>query len=434
MGQDCDAVIGQCECKENTRTRDCSACVPGTFNLQTHNPSGCQPCFCSGLDVTCSTAPGYKAANITTDFSSGLQGWSVLTTNFSLHLNPDTVLTSMPFSNGVTILPNSAAFLQAPQQYLGNRLSSYLQFIIITLESLSDSVRAEATTQFDIILTGNNIELGANFPNDNTETLQVLLHESFGWHHTATNQAANAGDMQAVLSLLEGFYITANFNASIILSAVQLDTVQENISDDIPASVTWVEQCDCPVGYSGLSCQQCSPGYMRSPSGSCEPCQCNGFSETCDPETGNCTNCSDSTTGPSCEQCLPGTDGDPIVGVTCLPCPCPLITSPGQFSDNCILQPPNTAVCLDCPVGHTGSQCESCDTGYFGDPTGEYGSPTGCSDCLCNGNINSSLPNSCNTTTGVCMQCLNNAAGIMCERCADGYFGDAVTAKNCTCK
>ena len=91
-------------------------------------------------------------------------------------------------------------------------------------------------------------------------------------------------------------------------------------------------------------------------------------------------------------------------------------------------------MCLNCPVGHTGSRCESCSAGFFGDPTGENGFPTGCSGCLCNGNIDSDLPNSCNTMTGICLQCINNTAGDMCERCADGFYGDAIIAKNCTGK
>ena len=436
MGQDCDVLMGQCVCKENTRTRDCSECASGTFNLQVNNPSGCQPCFCSGMDITCSAAPGYIAANISTEFSSealDLRGWRVLTTNLSVHPFPDSVVTTMPFSNGVTITPNSAAYLQAPQQYLGNRLSSYLQFITISLESLSVTVIVETTTQFDIIVAGNNLELGAQFPTGSITNvnLQIQLHESFEWYHIGSNQAASANDMQTVLSSLEQLYITASFNSSIILSSIQLDTVQITNVDD-PATVTWVEQCNCPIGYSGLSCQQCSPGYTRSSSGSCELCQCNGFSETCNIDTGECIECRGSTTGDSCEQCLPGTYGDPIQGIPCLPCPCPLTSTPGQFTEECILQQPNTIICLNCPTGHIGDHCESCSEGYFGDPTGDTGIPTGCSDCLCNGNINSNLPGNCNVTTGVCLQCINNTAGNMCERCANGYFGDAIIAKNCS--
>ena len=53
-----------------------------------------------------------------------------------------------------------------------------------------------------------------------------------------------------------------------------------------------VEQCSCPAGYKGLSCEECAPGFTRSTEGLylglCRPCNCYGFSDTCDPETGVC--------------------------------------------------------------------------------------------------------------------------------------------------
>ena len=359
----------------------------------------------------------------------------MLTDSLTPHSDPDSVVADIPFSSGLTLLSDSSAFLQAPQQYLQNKLSSYLQYITIDLELQSSSVVAETTTPFNVVLRGSSLELGTNFPNtisSSSETIAVLLHESFGWFHTSNSEAASAEDLLAVLSSLDGLYITAAFNTSVILSSIHLDTVQESAGDS--EEVTWVEQCDCPTGYDGLSCEACSSGYARSPTGTCEPCQCNGFSDTCDPETGVCISCSGSTGGDQCDQCLPGTYGDPTEGVPCLPCPCPLTTIPGQFADSCVLQQPDIIQCLNCPVGHTGSRCESCSAGFFGDPTGVNGTPTGCSDCLCNGNIDSNLPNSCNTTTGICLQCINNTVGNKCERCADGYFGDAIIAKNCTGK
>ena len=73
---------------------------------------------------------------------------------------------------------------------------------------------------------------------------------------------------------------------------------------------TAVEECSCPLGYLGLSCQSCAPGYTRSGSGlylgTCVPCDCNGKSTTCDPDTGLCLSCRDHTMGRNCEQCLPG--------------------------------------------------------------------------------------------------------------------------------
>ena len=58
----------------------------------------------------------------------------------------------------------------------------------------------------------------------------------------------------------------------------------------IPSSS--VEQCACPPGYKGLSCENCSPGYTRSTEGLylglCRPCECSGYSTTCDANTGVC--------------------------------------------------------------------------------------------------------------------------------------------------
>ena len=53
-----------------------------------------------------------------------------------------------------------------------------------------------------------------------------------------------------------------------------------------------VEQCYCPLGYKGLSCEECAEGYYRSDiglyGGHCRACQCNGHSNKCDPDTGKC--------------------------------------------------------------------------------------------------------------------------------------------------
>lgn len=53
-----------------------------------------------------------------------------------------------------------------------------------------------------------------------------------------------------------------------------------------------VEECHCPRGYKGLSCEDCDFGYTRVEEGLyfglCEPCKCNGHSNECDPETGEC--------------------------------------------------------------------------------------------------------------------------------------------------
>jgi len=53
-----------------------------------------------------------------------------------------------------------------------------------------------------------------------------------------------------------------------------------------------VEHCNCPPGYTGLSCEVCGYGYTHvgpSPGhGECRRCDCHGHAPTCDPVTGRC--------------------------------------------------------------------------------------------------------------------------------------------------
>ena len=53
-----------------------------------------------------------------------------------------------------------------------------------------------------------------------------------------------------------------------------------------------------------------------------------------------------------------------------------------------------------------------------------------CKPCDCNGNINVSDTNACNSITGICQECLYHTYGDHCERCEDWYYGDAVNLLN----
>ena len=440
INDDCDLVSGQCTCRTNTRTRDCSQCADGTFNLQPSNPDGCQPCFCSGQSNTCSDAQGFGASSIVTEFNSSepvpLQGWSVVSSGSASNPIPESITGATAFSDGgITIFANIDAYLQAPTEYLGNRLSSYSQFLNIMLAPVVYSIDFQTVVQPDVVLSGRGIQIGVNFSvisGSGLQTIRVQLHESSGWRDTQTNQVLSAYEIQLVLSSLDQMRITAGFNTDIVLYSISLDTTVPTANGSTASSV---EQCTCPTNYAGLSCEQCAPGYTRSASGTCELCQCNGLSTACDSETGACMNCSGFATGDSCERCSNGTYGDPTRNISCQPCPCPFTSEVGQFTDECILLPTGEPMCIDCPQGHRGLRCETCAEGFFGDPLGVYnlnGTPSMCSDCLCNGNIDRAIPGSCDNVTGICLVCTNNTAGDRCERCADGFYGDAIVAKNCT--
>lgn len=88
--------------------------------------------------------------------------------------------------------------------------------------------------------------------------------------------------------------------------------------------------------------------------------------------------------------------------------------------------------CFVC-IMYNGTFCPSthphrCSNGYFGQPSVPGSS---CQPCQCHGNLDLSLPGSCDPTTGQCLHCRQGYGGVSCGICAEGYYGDAVIAKNC---
>ncbi|KTF84232.1 hypothetical protein cypCar_00048803, partial [Cyprinus carpio] len=82
-----------------------------------------------------------------------------------------------------------------------------------------------------------------------------------------------------------------------------------------------------------------------------------------------------------------------------------------------------------CQDGYAGHYCERCAPGYYGNPM-EMGNS--CKKCDCNGNSDPNLIfNECNNVTGQCLNCWGNTTGDNCERCAPGFYGDAISAKDC---
>ena len=87
--------------------------------------------------------------------------------------------------------------------------------------------------------------------------------------------------------------------------------------------------------FQGSSCESCSPGYTRfSPEGGsetlCVPCNCNSQSNpVCDSVTGECY-CTRNSTGSNCDKCLEGFYGDPTQTPEGKFAPAALQTSPNR--------------------------------------------------------------------------------------------------------
>uniref|UniRef100_A0A8C4EP96 Laminin, alpha 4 n=1 Tax=Dicentrarchus labrax TaxID=13489 RepID=A0A8C4EP96_DICLA len=175
--------------------------------------------------------------------------------------------------------------------------------------------------------------------------------------------------------------------------------------------------------------QVCGKGFFLSEQNLCLPCNCKGHADYCDDITGVCKNCRDHSTGDFCEMCEDGymlarsLDGHH----NCRPCACPLSVPSNNFAVHC--DRGGAILRCKCQEGYAGHFCERCAPGYYGNPMAIGNS---CKRCDCNGNSDPNLIfNECHNVTGHCQHCWGNTGGANCERCASGFYGDAISAKNC---
>uniref|UniRef100_A0A8C3XFQ3 Laminin subunit alpha 3 n=1 Tax=Cyanoderma ruficeps TaxID=181631 RepID=A0A8C3XFQ3_9PASS len=164
-----------------------------------------------------------------------------------------------------------------------------------------------------------------------------------------------------------------------------------------PVTCKTFYQCSPFFFFFLLGVQECSTGFYRENkglfAGRCVPCNCNGNSNRCQDGTGKCIDCQYNTAGEKCEHCKDGYFGDATQG-SCRECPCPYTN---RFASGCVANGEDIQ-CL-CKEGYTGSRCERCATGYFGNPQ-KYGGF--CQKCNCNNNGQLA---SCDHLTG---ECFNN--------------------------
>ncbi|KAH0951656.1 hypothetical protein HN011_011263, partial [Eciton burchellii] len=136
--------------------------------------------------------------------------------------------------------------------------------------------------------------------------------------------------------------------------------------------------------------------------------------------------CEHHTVGPKCDRCAVGYYGIATRGTKedCKKCACPLSIESNNFSPSCQLDDPTNVnsgyVCTQCPEGYAGDHCESCDTGFYGNPLTFGGT---CQRCPCNGGV-------CDQETGRCLECRGNTEGWKCERCKEAHFGNPLE-QNC---
>ncbi|XP_011359564.2 laminin subunit gamma-2 [Pteropus vampyrus] len=410
----CDT--GRCFCKPAVTGARCDRCRPGYYHLDEGNPEGCTQCFCYGHSASCRSSGDYSVHRITSTFHQGADDWKAVQRNGSpakLHWSQRhrDVFTSAQRSDPV--------YFVAPAKFLGNQQVSYGQ-------SLAFDYRVDRggrhPSAHDVILEGAGLRvtaplmpLGKTLPCGITKTYTFRLSE-----HPSSNWSPQLSyfEYRRLLRNLTALWIRATYGE---YSTGYIDNVTLISARPSGAPAPWVEQCVCPVGYKGQFCQECASGYKRDsarlgPFSTCIPCNCQGGG-TCDPDTGDCYS-GDENPDVECADCPLGFYNDPHDPRSCRPCPC-------RNGFSCSVMPgTEEVVCNNCPLGVTGARCELCADGYFGDPFGERGPVRPCQPCQCNNNVDPSASGNCDRLTGRCLKCIHNTAGVHCDQCKAGFFGD----------
>ncbi|KAJ8033997.1 Laminin subunit alpha-2 [Holothuria leucospilota] len=448
-----DPCEGPCICKPNVEGKRCNRCKEGTFNLNERDPLGCTMCFCFGITTQCTSVP-WPMEQVNT-----MNNWFVTTLDMMGYAYADRISTFAILADHQSIsqqLASQQYYFLAPREYVGNKLTAYGGVFQFTLSwrTTYDVPASNITRRIVIILESHQARLARWFtrnPLKREDTISFTMTEE-SWYHIPrsvnplestpgppSGTQVNQSEFMNVLTQIRRLMIGALQNPpqiDILLKDVSMDVVtEESRSSEL---LKTVEECSCPATYEGLSCERCRDGFRRTDGilygGDCEMCDCHGHSNTCDVYTGECLNCQDNTVGAHCEHCAPGfypssvnASGSPI---SCQQCACPLVETTNNFSPTCTAASEVEFVCDQCPPGYEGDKCERCIDGYFGNPLvlGET-----CKPCFvnCNGNVDPSLPGNCDSITGECRRCVNNTGGSHCERCADGYYGDAIELKDC---
>nr|XP_026490200.1 basement membrane-specific heparan sulfate proteoglycan core protein isoform X1 [Vanessa tameamea] len=389
----------ECVCKENVQGRYCDQCKNGSFYLSDDFRHGCALCFCSGVSQQCmisnlrrkTTTVRFNVPQIVNQVKLyksapiGPAGSVRYNVPVETDLQPELVRGEITVNNLERSQP-SILYWSLPISFAGDKVTAYGGYLSYELRHVPTYGGLKNTAADVQLISDNSLTFHyfGNFmpANDGYLNASVQFLEK-GWQRPDGKQVSREHFLLALADvktiLIKGTY-TSNTDVASIESA-SIDTAEPD--GDGPMA-QHVEQCQCPMGYVGTSCEDCAPGYTRSSSGlyleHCGLCDCNGHSTMCHPETGVCYDCADNTAGPNCEFCKDGFQQDQ--NNNCVP----IDNTPRPFICNCDPRgeslPCDSSGRCQCKQNVEGEGCDRCRPGTFGL---DHNNPLGCFSCYCSG-------------------------------------------------
>ncbi|KAF2354429.1 Laminin IV [Trinorchestia longiramus] len=242
-----------------------SICFFPTFNDGADTPDDCLECFCFGATKTCSSSERMRTQ---------------LPLPKTEKLEIVTLLFNPPSPDARNAFISTAAeeasvygyYYKLPPLYLGNLLKSYggaLHYDVLSA--------AESQPFFvpDAVMMGKNetlIYYSTHSYGRQIRQKRTVPFEPSEWYLAAVKRKMpSRAHMMVVLQATDSFLIRAPPHVSGIgfapVDHFLLDTAgEENAASGVVERAVTVEECQCPRGYSGSSCESCEDGFHRETS------------------------------------------------------------------------------------------------------------------------------------------------------------------------
>lgn len=166
-------------------------------------------------------------------------------------------------------------YFRLPSSYLGKKLTSYGGQLSYSVSNVIEDNYEGVFTGPDIILVGNNVTVIHEIleqplsPNDRYTVNLTLTEKSFKLLNGATvSRDKFLNLLLNVTSIyLKGVYFKYASEFSLTNVSIDVGVNDPLFKSESNVYAKSVEQCFCPKGYKGSSCEQCSEGYFRTKGG-----------------------------------------------------------------------------------------------------------------------------------------------------------------------
>lgn len=269
-----------------------TACPAGYFNENARRSEECVQCFCFGKSTQCKSANlySYTLPQPTTSLTVyGVEGpWNgARTLKVGEFANHDLIATRQGVQLRLSDIPplsRQYPYYALPAEYLRNQLKSYggyLRYEVIY------NGRGSPNEAPDVIIVGNGREIfyrhSVRLLPDQTNPIGIQIVPG-NWYR-ADGTLASREDIMVILVNIQNILVKLQYidgpEREVELLKISLNSAASSNKGLGPASL--VEECRCPAGYRGLSCEECDFGYDRQGNGDAWTSRCVKVQETCRP-------------------------------------------------------------------------------------------------------------------------------------------------------